>query len=343
MNDLVDLVNDKIKDVVKAAGPQVVFVDWQGNTDTLKGRYSEPRVDETWDYENNHGISEDREETVFYEWETTKDDDEIDENNGHEELKKRQDITAPLNADAANATFEDILSFQVAIAHYVQQDILQDRASYAQLPDNDTYLNTTGSFLLDKYGRVFHPTKYGYSIIAKSIVNTITEEQAKLMNELAVTTTVGTSICTETTSVSKPTVSLTTNCHGVNGNVWVVDRDTAVDNAKTFCSQSDTTVEDQRNRYSQGTVNDLQFSAKNLLNPNQSISSAPDFSGNIIRGLIDGDGNDPINNFQNYKYGGNRTTADGWQFIFTPLHNQPDDDSCDASYKFWYDLLRLEA
>lgn len=103
MNDLVDLVNNKIKAVVAAAGPQVVFVDWQGDMDAIKGRYCEPGVNETW--KDGHGVSEDREETVFYEWGTTKDDDDSDEK-GHDELKKRQDITSTPNSPAANATFE---------------------------------------------------------------------------------------------------------------------------------------------------------------------------------------------------------------------------------------------
>lgn len=37
---------------------------------------------------------------------TTKDDDDSDDGNDHDGLKKRQDITAPLNTATANATFE---------------------------------------------------------------------------------------------------------------------------------------------------------------------------------------------------------------------------------------------
>lgn len=112
--------------------------------------------------------------------------------------------------------------------------------SYAELPDNGIYLNTTGSFLPDKYGRVFHPTKYGHSIITKNIVNAITEEQAKLMNQPASTTTLG---CPVSPATPTATVSPSKYCNGVQGNVWVVDRDTAVDSAYTFCNQSGTTVE----------------------------------------------------------------------------------------------------
>jgi hypothetical protein len=64
---------------------------------------------------------------------------------------------------------------------------------------------------------VFHPTKYGHSIIAKNIMNAITEEQAKIMNQPAVTTTF---VCyigaATTTAVPTPTVSPTNNCNGKN-------------------------------------------------------------------------------------------------------------------------------
>jgi hypothetical protein len=59
---------------------------------------------------------------------------------------------------------------------------------------------------------VFHPTKYGHSIIAKNIMNAITEEQAKLMNQPAPTTTLGCSASAATTAVPNPTVSPGTNC-----------------------------------------------------------------------------------------------------------------------------------
>ncbi|GAM42228.1 ankyrin repeat-containing protein [Talaromyces pinophilus] len=209
MNDLVDLVHEKIKAVVQAAGSQVVFVDWQADTDTLGGRYCEPGVDEHWDYSKHIGASMEREETVFYEWGTTKDNNLPGESD-HDKLKRRQDITAPLNTQAANDTFEG------AIANYVQQGILDDPDSYKALPDDGTY-NITSSFLPDKYGRVFHPTKYGHSIIAKNIMNAITEEQAKIMNQPAVTTTLGCPIgLATTTAVPTPTVSPTNNCNGKN-------------------------------------------------------------------------------------------------------------------------------
>lgn len=104
MNDLVDLVNNKIQDIVKAASPQkVTYVDWQDSVTDISGRYCEPSVNELWF--DGYGLSQDREQTVFYEWGTTKDDDEGDELPAHDELEKRQTV----NSTVANMTFEGTL------------------------------------------------------------------------------------------------------------------------------------------------------------------------------------------------------------------------------------------
>jgi hypothetical protein len=104
LNDMVDLVNTKIKAVIDAAGPQVVYVDWEANTQTIAGRYCEPGVDETWAIIAG-GASQDREETVFYEWGTTKDDDPpVDK--GHDELLTHTESTLSPSTTAGNLTFE---------------------------------------------------------------------------------------------------------------------------------------------------------------------------------------------------------------------------------------------
>jgi hypothetical protein len=104
MNDVVDLVNTKIKAVIDAAGPQVVYVDWEADTQAIAGRYCEPGVNETWVI-GSGGVSQDREETAFYEWGTTKDDDTpVDKD--HDELLKRPESTLSPNTIAGNLTFE---------------------------------------------------------------------------------------------------------------------------------------------------------------------------------------------------------------------------------------------
>lgn len=54
--------------------------------------------------------------------------------------------------------------------------------------------------------------------------------------------------------------------------------------------------------------------------------------------MIDGcDGNDPVNNPHDYKFGSTLTLGNGWVFKMEPLSLQVIEDSCDVSYKFIYD------
>jgi hypothetical protein len=76
--------------------------------------------------------------------------------------------------------------------------------------------------------------------------------------------------------------------------------------------------------------------------PTKGVADSPDCANKFINGLINGcDGNDPVNNPQNYKFGGNLSTADGWIFTFTPLAQQPDGDTCDVSYQFIDDYFEV--
>lgn len=113
--------------------------------------------------------------------------------------------------------------------------------------DLDTYTNTqedlgvniTGSFLPDAYGRIFHVTKYGNSIMAKNIINAITNEQAKLMNMPAITTTVGRKVAAATaepTSSAPPAPKASLQCHDTANDKGVA-RDAAVKAVKDFCGQ----------------------------------------------------------------------------------------------------------
>ncbi|KAI9871960.1 MAG: hypothetical protein M1830_002216 [Pleopsidium flavum] len=99
MNALVDLVNDKIEIVCSDAGPQCVCVDPQADVDAIKGRYCEPGVNEKYWGGSPDGWN--REETVYYEWSTTKDDD-YDHDKGRDENAKRADKTY----NSSNDTFE---------------------------------------------------------------------------------------------------------------------------------------------------------------------------------------------------------------------------------------------
>lgn len=58
MNDLTDKVNDKIKSACQATA-QCVYVDPNGDIDTMTGHYCEPGVDESYHWPNG-GVSADR-------------------------------------------------------------------------------------------------------------------------------------------------------------------------------------------------------------------------------------------------------------------------------------------
>ncbi|KAK6439336.1 hypothetical protein LTR95_004461 [Oleoguttula sp. CCFEE 5521] len=53
------------------------------------------------------------------------------------------------------------------------------------------------------------------------------------------------------------------------------------------------------------------------------------------------DGNDPVNNPHNYKFGATLTTAHGWEYKLTPLSGQVNEVSCDVSYRFLWDAVEI--
>jgi hypothetical protein len=126
-------------------------------------------------------------------------------------------------------------------------------------------------------------------------------------------------------------------CHGVSGDYWVMSRDVAVDNVKDFCGQTD-----QTKKYNVGSVNELELSVKDVSDSTKGPKDAPDCVGRFTNAVIDGcDGNDPINNPHNYKFGSTLTTADGWEYKMTPLSQQVNEVACDVSYKFFFDGVEV--
>lgn len=96
-------------------------------------------------------------------------------------------------------------------------------------------------------------------------------------------------------------------------------------------------------RYNQDSVDHLRLSVENPTDKSKGPGSAPDCEGNFIRAVIDGcDGNDPVNNPHNYKFGSTLTLgASGWIFKMEPLSVQVNDDNCDVSYKFLFDGFEI--
>lgn len=126
-------------------------------------------------------------------------------------------------------------------------------------------------------------------------------------------------------------------CHGISGDYWVMSRDVAIDNIRDFCSQGHKIKE-----YNADSVNNLQLSVRSLLDDSKGASDAPDCASRFQSKVIDDcDGNDPVNNPHNYKFGATFTSSDGWEYTMRPLSKQVNEVNCDVSYKFFYDSFEV--
>src|ERR1700694_2297835 len=95
-------------------------------------------------------------------------------------------------------------------------------------------------------------------------------------------------------------------------------------------------------RYNQGSFNDLILTANNPADISKSPRDAPDCHNRFINIVIDDcGGNDPVNNFHNFKYGDTYTAADGWVYTMEPKAVHIDADSCDVSYKLALDEFEI--
>lgn len=165
MNDLVDLLNGKIEDAVKRAGPQVVFVKWEDEVAQAKGRYCESGVDETPKKGDN------RDSLSFYNWYSNL----VDIATGQDLLKTRQD---------SNQQADSMGSYQAGIASSIQNNLTKNpqlmdkvRAANSELKNKD--VATVASVYSDKIMRCFHPQRFTHQIIAESVLEALDLEQAK--------------------------------------------------------------------------------------------------------------------------------------------------------------------
>lgn len=179
MNDLVTLVNEKIVKACSDAGPKCVYVDPSADFDAILGRFCEPGVNEKYYGGTEEGWN--REQTCFYEWSTTKDNDE-DKEKG--DKQKKRDDAAPFGS-SSNSTFEGAIANWIKLGQESngENDI---NSTEAHLPDGDF----TSQGLPDWIGRVFHRTKFANDIVAQNVMNAMAVEQGKIMNQPAVSATV---------------------------------------------------------------------------------------------------------------------------------------------------------
>ncbi|KAL8706772.1 MAG: hypothetical protein Q9201_000198 [Fulgogasparrea decipioides] len=125
-NDLTDLVNQKIQDACKTVD-RCVYVDSEPGVDQNQGRYCMPGINEHY----YGGIDSpvdgwNREKTVFYEWSTTKDNDEdgekaIDQPEKRDKSSQRTQSFTSLEtrSDTAGALNND--AFEGAIGNWIIQ------------------------------------------------------------------------------------------------------------------------------------------------------------------------------------------------------------------------------
>ncbi|KAI4121338.1 MAG: hypothetical protein LQ338_006426 [Usnochroma carphineum] len=152
-----------------------------------------------------------REQTVFYEWSTTKDDDvdgekaidqpqkrDEDEQRGESfiSLETRSNTLGPLNND----------TFAGAIGNWIIQGTKDGSLNVSAAHFGELHSDVN---LLSRVGRVFHLTKFGNQIIANSIIRAMVAEQAKMMNQPADPTVIDLSQClaSDTTSTSPSPVA----------------------------------------------------------------------------------------------------------------------------------------
>ncbi|KAL8653411.1 MAG: hypothetical protein Q9226_003862 [Calogaya cf. arnoldii] len=118
-------------------------------------------------------------------------------------------------------------------------------------------------------------------------------------------------------------------CHGVGGDVWMIHRDQAVSAAEQFCAQ-----DIKEKVYFQGSVDEVKLSLSNT-DSSKPVSGMTDCV-EKFKTIVDScDGDNPVNNPHNYKFGGTYTDpSGGWELKIEPLAVKVTENSCDITYNF---------
>ncbi|PQE23744.1 SGNH hydrolase-type esterase domain protein [Rutstroemia sp. NJR-2017a BBW] len=108
-----------------------------------------------------------------------------------------------------------------------------------------------------------------------------------------------------------------------------MSRDQAVTNAQDFCKQNNKVT------YSQGSVNELKMSITKPQDDKKGPTDAPERVGRFTNIVIDAcDGNYPVNNPHDYKFGSTYTSPDGCEYTMQPLSKQVNEVSYGVAYKY---------
>jgi lysophospholipase L1-like esterase len=155
LNNMVRSVNAIIRKAVVAAGPNVRFVDYDGEIEAARGRYCESGVQEP---------DPSRDDLAFYEWNT------VDRGENRTELQNRTGEDVPKGsfegdiADQINKTLEEHPDWQFdpekGFVNKTKGDV----------SENGIIGDTLHWLIPDSYKRVFHLRPGGHRIIARMLV-----------------------------------------------------------------------------------------------------------------------------------------------------------------------------
>jgi len=178
MNDMVDQVNQKIRDAVLKAGEHVVFVDWDWTFAQAKGRFCEDGFETE--------PAPEREGLLFYEWNTLDDGEDS-------RLVERPGDPVPSDSfegDIGKWALETLLRHPdydefgpsgSKTVHLSSELMLQEVAKQSQIGIQMGFDDLVFWFLPDSWKRVFHPRAMGHHIIASMILREMEVERAKML------------------------------------------------------------------------------------------------------------------------------------------------------------------
>lgn len=127
MNEVVDMMNNRLRGIIASAGPQARFIDYDSYIDMVGGRYCQPGQDES------RGRSANRDQMFFYEMKTN-DDPWLDLHSEyiyHDELKRRFDADDEKDLNPVNGTLGALYGA------FLQAAILNSTTSIAALQDDN--------------------------------------------------------------------------------------------------------------------------------------------------------------------------------------------------------------
>jgi lysophospholipase L1-like esterase len=159
LNSLVSSTNDVLRNATKAAGPRVLFVDYDADIEKARGRYCEPNVQEP---EPN------RLELAFYEWNT------VDKGENSTELQQQPGDNVPRGsfeseiAESINKTLHEHPEWKFdPDKGFVDKDQVGEDGIFDGIGDGIHWM------LPDSWKRVFHLRPAGHAIVAKRLVEVL--------------------------------------------------------------------------------------------------------------------------------------------------------------------------